>query len=166
MGTKTQSFPRSHYLEDHPPGTHSKRHSLGTLPEAGKFESIPGLTALSVTSWTLSSDSGGVFPKSAAEIITKYDENSNERTVEVDQLSDSSLGSPKNRTLADVSNQPQESDSSTAEDTRSPAERSLAKLFGKRKSLNREKAVVDSSEYYIAESASSLTPKSNVTVET
>ena len=95
--------------------------------------------------------------------VIKYDENSNERIVDVEHLSDSSPGSPKNKTLSDISNQPIDSD--TAEDTRSPAEKSLAKLFGKRKALNREKALVDSSDLHITESASSLTPKSNVTVE-
>ena len=50
------------------------------------------------------------------------------------------------------------------EDTRSPAERSLAKLFGKRKALSREK-VIDSSEHHLAESVNTLTPKINVTVE-
>ena len=167
--TKTQHSPRSHYLEDHPPAGRSKRHSLGALPEAGKLESVLGLAALSARAKALSTDTDGTSPKTTETSnkeapSIKYDENSNERTVDVEHsIGDTSPSSPKNKTVADVSDQALQPD--VTQDTRSPAERSLAKLFGKRKALNREK-VIDSSEHHLAaESANSPTPKTNVSVE-
>ncbi len=169
----------------------TKRHSVGTVPEAGKLDALlgagpPGVGASSSAGTAArspgattrlsggSTDGESVLNKPAATPSTsttdldsrkatappqiKYDENSNERSVEVEPLSDTSLGASKHKTFSDP---PSESDSSTAtedtrtpaEDTRTPAERSLAKLFGKRKSVNREKVFVDGVEFVPADSA-------------
>ena len=127
------------------------------------------MSSLSAQAKAFNSDTDGLSPQKTSKTssskesssVVKYDENSNERTVELEQSGGSSPSSPKNRTSADVSNQSQPDEAS---DTRSPAERSLAKLFGKRKAHNREKATGDSSEYHSADSANSP-PQTSPTVE-
>ncbi len=118
----------------------SKRHSLGSLPDTHKLDSILSSRARSLSGDRDSDFESAIHNRVSGGQALKLDENLNERAINPSDGLD-------NRTLKDISNHPDSvgatsilDSGSIHADTRSPAERSLAKLFEKRQALNRAKA--------------------------